>query len=62
MIESLGTDSNYNFYQLTKMLILMQTRMAKIQKNGVKCKGFDIKFPNYKGDWNVLATLVKLND
>jgi len=39
----------------------MFVKLNKIETNGIKCKGFDMKFPNYKDKRNVLATLVKFN-
>ena len=60
--HSLGCDSNFSFYGLIKGMAQFGYRSYLIARDGVKCGGFDMKFPNFETGPNLLNGLLKFNE
>ena len=46
LMEALGRDSNYSYIRLTIFALNLLFKMRKVEKEGIKCPGTDIKFPD----------------
>ena len=46
LFESIGRDSNFSLFRFGKLVYELVTKFRKIETLGIKCAGFDIKFPD----------------